>query len=441
MKITIDSKALEKVKVVAHVHAQLSRGIEKSAAIAVSAELFATLWKSSVSEDSRKHAIYRWLRCYEKKGIDGLARKKTQSKTASALSPEFLAHLVSAKRDEETSIPDVIKSAENIGIIPKGTVSRSTVWRAARARQLPQHRCHAAKKDDMRRFEFKHRMDMILCDGKHFRAGSKEVRRVAMPMIDDATRTVLIVRVAKTETTHLFLLCLYELVRRYGLPMCIYVDNGSGFISEDAIRICARLKIHLIHGTAGYPEGRGKIERFHRTMWQQLLRTFRGDPRISSRCEDLELRCNHYVEQCYNQTKHESIDMTPHAKWQADSRALKFPENMDALENLFVIERRRKISRDNILQIAGKSLEMPRGYSGRVVSVLENTISGEVMFLHDGKTVKLQEVDLLANANIKRIPMISNESDRRNAVTHSAARIAFEQMYSPIVDSDGNCFE
>jgi putative transposase len=441
MKISIDSRALEKAKVIGHVQAQLSMGMRKNLAIAASARLFSEFWEPSVGEESRKHAIYRWLRHYEEKGIEGLARKEPKRRVTSALTPEFIEHLVAMKDDHDMSIPEVIRCAEKLGIVPKRSVSRSTVWRAARDRNLPMHRCHAAKKNDMRPFEFKHRMDMVLCDGKHFRAGTKEVRRVAMPMIDDATRTVLIVRVRKTETTHLFLLCLYELVRRYGTPVCLYVDNGSGFISQDALRICARLKIHLIHGTAGYPEGRGKIERFHRTMWQQLLRTFRGDPRINGSCDDLELRCNHYVEHCYNREKHESIGMAPLEKWQADSRALKYPENMAALENIFIIERRRKISRDNVLQIAGKRLEMPRGYAGRSVSVLENTLSGEVTFMHHGEMVRLHEVDLEANANAKRTPMKNDPDEKRDAKTQSAARIAFEHMYPPAVDDDGNCFK
>jgi putative transposase len=290
-------------------------------------------------------------------------------------------------------------------------------------------------------FTIKHRMDMILCDGKHFRAGSKAVKRVAMPMIDDATRSVLVVKVGKTETTHLFLRCLFKLVRRFGLPVCIYVDNGSGFVSRDAILVCARLGIHLIHGTEGYPEGHGKIERFHRTMWQQLLRSFRGDPRINANCSELELRCGHYIDHCYNKNKHESIEMAPNEKWAKDARALRFPENMDTLESVFIIERRRKVSKDNIVKMDGKHLDMPIGYSGRVVSVFENTFSNEITFVHDAKTMKLLEVDLEANANAKRSSAKVPPVEKLDARIDTAARIAFEQMYPPVVDDDGNCFK
>ncbi len=37
----------------------------------------------------------------------------------------------------------------------------------------------------------------------------------------------------------------------------LFVDNGSGFIALDAIAVARKLGVHLIHGSAGYPEGQG----------------------------------------------------------------------------------------------------------------------------------------------------------------------------------------
>ena len=57
-----------------------------------------------------------------------------------------------------------------------------------------------------------------------------------------------------------------------GLPEAVYVDNGSPFVSGQLLRACARLGIRLIHSRPGRPEGRGKIERFFRTVREQFLR-------------------------------------------------------------------------------------------------------------------------------------------------------------------------
>jgi hypothetical protein len=41
---------------------------------------------------------------------------------------------------------------------------------------------------DSRRFVYPHRMQMVLCDGKHFRAGAARLRSMAYFFLDDATR-------------------------------------------------------------------------------------------------------------------------------------------------------------------------------------------------------------------------------------------------------------
>lgn len=49
----------------------------------------------------------------------------------------------------------------------------------------------------------------------------------------------------------------------------IYVDNGSAFASKPLLREGASLGIRLAHSTPRRPEGRGRIERFFRTVRDQ----------------------------------------------------------------------------------------------------------------------------------------------------------------------------
>ena len=56
-----------------------------------------------------------------------------------------------------------------------------------------------------------------------------------------------------------------------GIPERLYVDNGAPYASRQLARICAVLGVRLIHSTPGRPQGRGKIERFFRTLRQELL--------------------------------------------------------------------------------------------------------------------------------------------------------------------------
>lgn len=51
-----------------------------------------------------------------------------------------------------------------------------------------------------------------------------------------------------------------------GIPECLYVDNGSDFTSEHIAQASIALKIRLVHSRPGRPRGRGRIERFFRTL-------------------------------------------------------------------------------------------------------------------------------------------------------------------------------
>jgi putative transposase len=56
-----------------------------------------------------------------------------------------------------------------------------------------------------------------------------------------------------------------------GVPDGVYVDNGSPFVSAQLLRACACLRVRLVHSRPHRPQGRGKIERFFRTVRDQFL--------------------------------------------------------------------------------------------------------------------------------------------------------------------------
>jgi Integrase core domain len=56
-----------------------------------------------------------------------------------------------------------------------------------------------------------------------------------------------------------------------GIPETFYSDHGSDFTSEHSAQVCADLKMVLVFSEPGMPRGRGKIERFFRTVNQRLL--------------------------------------------------------------------------------------------------------------------------------------------------------------------------
>ena len=204
--------------------------------------------------------------------------------------------------------------------------------------------------------------------------------------------------------------------------------------------VLARLGIHFIHGTANYPEGHGKIERFNRTQWADLLRTFSGDPGVDSSLDSLTSRCNHYTGNVYNNETHSSLGMSPNQKWDMDTMPLRIPNDFTALERHFIFTRKRKVSRDNVIKNNGTNLEMPNGYAGKIVVIEDDLLHNTQYFIHDGKRTILNEVDLVANAKDKRLSR-ALEEEPAPVLKTTAARVLYDSEFAPIVDAGGNCPE
>src|ERR1700694_2719882 len=98
-----------------------------------------------------------------------------------------------------------------------------------------------------------------------------------LSVIDDHSRFCLgIIPVLKPRSEDVFS-ALWDLFGDFGLPDCILSDNGSCFNSARSLGgptpFQARLwllGIRTTHGRPYHPQTQGKVERFHRTMQQEL---------------------------------------------------------------------------------------------------------------------------------------------------------------------------
>ncbi len=89
--------------------------------------------------------------------------------------------------------------------------------------------------------------------------------------LDDRSRAVMAARFGYHEDTVRLAAALRPALAARGVPESVYVDNGSAFVDSWLLRACASLGIKLVHSTPGRPQGRGKIERFFRTVREQFL--------------------------------------------------------------------------------------------------------------------------------------------------------------------------
>ncbi len=385
--------------------------------------------------------LQRWRAAYDRDTFEALEpRSRTRTETSVALSEALVEFLRAEKeRDPRSSVPELLRRAEARAIIPSAlSIDRTTVWRACRRMGLPTRARPSKREGDMRRWRYPRRMQCVLGDGKHFRAGAARVRRVALFFIDDATRYGLDVLVGTSESTALFLRGLYEMTTRHGLADLYYLDRGPGFISNDTLAVVqGGLRARLIHGKSAYPQGRGAVERFNRTAGDWVLRALDGAAEVDPACEALTVRLRHFLER-YNNTPHETLDKdTPRQRWEA-GRPLNFPEDHADLYRRFVVREPRKVSADHVIKAGGRLWETPRGLGDSWVEVARHVLDGRLWVLHQGRMVELAELDPHANAieprgdSLAGAPPVAGEG-----IPATAAGLAFNEDMRSLVDPDG----
>ena len=152
--------------------------------------------------------------------------------------------------------------------------------------------------------------------------------------LDDHTRLVTGYRFGFAEDTARLAVALHPALAARGVPQTVYVDNGSAFVDSWLLRACGKLGIRLVHATPHRPQGKGKIERFLRTVREQFL----VEVADSTAADLVERGPTHavallefnalftaWVESVYHHQVHSETGQTPLTRWQdglAAARAL-----------------------------------------------------------------------------------------------------------------------
>ena len=437
--LMLSPEALFRYQIVSAVKARGLSGQGTDAAVReVAAQHHLTL--AGEQKTAAVRSIYRWLAELDRDRPSAIETAQPERAISRAL-PEPLVDFLATEKAEDryASVPELIRRARERGVIgPHERADRTSVWRACVRLGLPLRRVPAKHEADKRRFAYPHRMMMMLADGKHFRAGVSRAKRVAVFFLDDATRFGLGVVVGTVESAELFLRGLHRVLRRFGFMDIVFLDRGAGFKADDTVAACRHLDIHLVLGTAAYPEGHGKIEKFNQTTQSQILRGLPGAADVDADCGALELRLSHFLDHRYNQQPHEALGgQTPLARFEADTRALRFPTDDADLTDRFVVTETRKVSADNIVSYDRIAYEVPRGHAGTKVTVWRHLLSGALSVVHDGRLVALAPVALAQNAVSRRAVPSAPAPDDDERAPQTAAQLAFARDFAPVVGPDG----
>jgi hypothetical protein len=232
--------------------------------------------------------------------------------------------------------------------------------------------------------------------------GKKRRKTYLLALLDDATRLIPFAAFALTENTAAFLPVLQQAIVRRGLPKRLYVDNGAVYRSHHLSLVCAKLGITLIHARPYQPQGKGKMERFFRTVRMQLLPVL-AEPDLVS-LDALNRRLWGWIEGEYHQAPHKGLEgETPADRWARNSDEVKMPDA--EIGDLFLFEQKRKVARDRTVSLHGVVFEVDAMLVGETVTLRfdPSRLDRPVQVCHRGRLVHFaKRVDVYANCFVKR---------------------------------------
>lgn len=177
-----------------------------------------------------------------------------------------------------------------------------------------------------------------------------------------------------------------------GIPGIFYVDHGSDFTSRHLEQVSAELKVPLVFSAVGQPRGRGKVERFFRSLHQLLISALpgyapAGGPRPTPKLGlvELEALIHEFVIEEYHRRPHSETGVAPRDRWEAGGFLPHLPASLEVLDLLLLtVATPRKVHPDGI-RFQGLRYFDPTlaGFVGEAVTIrYDPNDLGEVRVFH-----------------------------------------------------------
>lgn len=354
--------------------------------------------------------IRNWLFLYRKFGKEGLAPKVRKDAGASKAIPQAESALIIATIEKRPHLTasSVVKLLQSEGKIASA-VSKSALSRLVIAAGLTRRERLKARDDEQTlKFDFFYPLDCVQADDLHaFCVPTEEGTRrkaILMAFIDDATRRILYADFSFSERSLAFELGIKHILKAHGRIGQLYVDNGSPFVSNQTKRILDILGIRICHSRPGIPKGRGKIERFFRTVRDQFLRPL--DEAVIKGIGDLNMRFRTWLESEYHRNPHKGIGgRTPLDAWLGGTKYITVIDPSVDLDRAFYHVQYRKVYRDSTFTLGGVLYEAPSILAGEKIKLAYDPAPQRrrVFVECDGKEYgEAKPVDSFANAHVIR---------------------------------------
>lgn len=384
-----------------------------------------------------------WFYRYRREGLAGLAPKQRSDHGQSKISAAVQERLLAAKRESpRRSLHMLQQLLEGEGLVPRGTLSRSAIHRFLQRHGLSRPVGADSQPEERRSFLAEHANQIWFGDvmhGPRVLVQGRSRKTYLVSLLDDASRLIVHSAFCLSETALEIEGVLKQGVLKRGIAQKLIVDNGSAYRSGSLQGICARLSISLIYCRPYAPEGKGKLERWHRTLRTQFLSELHLGPPLG--LEDLNARLWAWVESSYHRSPHAGLGgRTPLERYQQDLPHIRLLGLLAAkLDTIFQHRIQRLVRKDGTVSYEGRFFEVPYELTGKVVWLVVDPHTHTAVSVEDEAGACLGAVtplDALANRHRMRrkpaVPAADLTAPIAQSPSPTLVDLAYARHYGPI---------
>lgn len=161
--------------------------------------------------------------------------------------------------------------------------------------------------------------------------------------------------------------CFRKAVLNGGIPERTYWDNGAVYQARQVRLMAARMGIQVIFATPYAPEGKGKVERFFRTVKERFYPEAKRAGLTT--LEELNEFFRAWLDTAYHDREHGSLSgKTPRERWTAGASNVRMPAP-DSLVDLFLWEETRKVDKAGCIKMSGNVYPAGEHLVGQEITV------------------------------------------------------------------------
>lgn len=359
--------------------------------------------------------LERYLAAYEKDGFEALIPKGRDG--GGFRIPEHIVDEAILLRREQPSrsVPSIIRILELEGKVKPGELKRTTLQDAMSRRgySASMMKIYQDASYGSQRFQRQHRFDLWQGDIKYgpmLMVNGEKKPTYFCCLIDDATRYIVHGEFYDNMEQSIVEDTLHKAITKYGAPRRLYFDNGRQYRTHWMRRVCDLLGIRLIYAKPRNPKGKGKQERFNRTLDAFLDEINLNRP---DTLEEMNRRFDAWLSECYHSQNHSGLGTTPEIAFKSDSMPQRFIDTA-LMATAFLHCEPRKADKSGCISFNGKKYDLGAAFAGRQVDVVYSPQNTETLTIEVPGVAPFQVRQLVVGervgprpkrADVERIPV------------------------------------